>query len=152
MLFIANNFNGEIPKAELPQKFKDKLFNLYCDVGDKIEEGKFNSALNDIMSMVKETNKFFDDEKPWITIKENKEKCKATIYICLYIIANLSNLLEPFMPFTAENIRSFLNIKNKVWMPIDVKVNKIDKFKILFKRIDKEKINEEIELLKNKKY
>lgn len=152
LMFIANNFNGEIPKAELPQKFKDKLFNLYCDVGDKIEEGKFNSALNDIISMVKETNKFFDDEKPWITIKENKAKCKATIYICLYIIANLSNLLEPFMPFTAENIRSFLNIKNKVWMPIDVKVNKIDKFKILFKRIDKEKINEEIELLKNKKY
>lgn len=152
LVFIANNFDGEIPKANLPKKFKTKLFNLYCDVGDKIEEGKFTSALDNIMSMVKETNKFFDDEKPWVTIKQNKPKCQETIYMCVYMIVNLSNLIEPFMPFAAENIRNFLNIKDKVWMPIEVKTNKISKFKILFERIDKEKINEEIKLLKDKKY
>lgn len=152
LVFIANNFNGEIPKANLPQEFKTKLFNLYCNLGDKIEEGKFTSALNDIMSMVKETNKFFDDEKPWVTIKQNKAKCQETIYMCVYMIANLSNLIEPFMPFTAENIRNFLNIKDKVWMPIDIKTDKINEFKILFERIDKEKINEEIKLLKDKRY
>ena len=151
LIFTANNFDNTIPKSDILDNFKDKLFKLYCDVGDNIEEGNFKNALNHIMDMIKYANKFFDDEKPWVTVKENRERCKSTIYTCIYIICNLSNLIEPFMPFTAEKIRSFLDIDNRVWMPIDVKTDKIKKIEILFERIDKDRAVEEIEILKNKK-
>ena len=152
LTFANKNFEGCIPKGKLENEFKNKIFNLYCEVGDKIEEGRFKSALESVFSMVKMANKFFDDEKPWISIKKDKEKCAQSIYICIQFIANLSNLIEPFMPFTSKKIRGFLELKNPVWMPIEVKDGKINNIEILFEKIDKEKINEEIERLKQKKY
>lgn len=102
--------------------------------------------------MVRMTNKFFDDEKPWITVKDNREKCTQSIYTCIQFIANLSNLIEPFMPFAAQKIRNFLDIKNAVWMPIEIKSGKINNVEILFERIDKKRIDEEKDRLLHKKY
>lgn len=152
LTFTNKNFEGCIPKGNFENEFRNKIFNLYCEVGDKIEEGRFKSALEGVFSMVKMANKFFDDEKPWISIKNDKDKCAKSIYTCIQFIANLSNLIEPFMPFTSKKIRGFLAIKNPVWMPIEVKEGKINNIEILFEKIDKEKINEEIERLKQKKY
>ena len=73
------------------------------------------------------------------------------MYVCIQIIANLSNLLEPFMPFACEKIRGFLGIKNSVWMPVEIKEGKINNLEILFERIDKNTVKEELERLKDKK-
>ncbi|SFC68001.1 methionine--tRNA ligase [Clostridium uliginosum] len=149
LVFINKNFDGQIPTATMDKKLKDSLFDLYCKVGDKIEEGRFKDALKDIICIIKTTNKFFDDEKPWITVEKDKAKCTEAIYNCVQIIANLSNLMEPFMPFSSQKIRDFLCIKNATWTPIEVKQGKIDNFEILFERIDKKNISEEIKRLKN---
>ncbi|MDO5518704.1 MAG: methionine--tRNA ligase, partial [Clostridium sp.] len=71
---------------------------------------------------------------------------------CVQYIGNLSNLIEPFMPFTAEKIRSFLGIKEATWMPIEVKNGKINNIEILFERIDKSIADEEIARLKEEKF
>lgn len=152
LTFVNKNFNGCIPYGKMDSELKNKMFNLYCEVGDKIEEGKFKGALENVFSMIKMANKFFDDEKPWVSIKQDKEKCAQSMYICIQFIANLSNLIEPFMPFTAEKIREFLGVKKVTWMPIEIKEGKINNIEILFERIDKEKIDEEIKLLKEKRY
>ena len=99
-----------------------------------------------IISLAKSINKYFDDEKPWVTIKNNREKCAQSMYICIQYIGNLSNLIEPFMPFTAEKIRGFLGIKEPTWMPIEIKEGKIHDIHILFERIDKSVSDEEIQI------
>lgn len=152
LTFVNNNFNGEIPSGKMDAEIRNKLFNLYCEVGDKIEEGRFKSALESVFNMIRMTNKFFDDEKPWITVKDNKEKCTQSIYTCIQFIANLSNLIEPFMPLAAQKIRNFLHIKNATWMPIEIKSGKINNVKILFERIDKTRIDEEKDRLLDKRY
>ncbi|MDO5518669.1 MAG: class I tRNA ligase family protein, partial [Clostridium sp.] len=151
LVFVDKNFDGKIPQGKKDSDFTNKLFDVYCKVGEKIEEGRFKSALEDIFSFIKDANKFFDSEKPWISIKQDKEKCAQSMYICIQIIANLSNLIEPFMPFSAEKIRGFLGIQKSAWMPIEVKSGKINNIEILFDRIDKNKADEELEYLKSKK-
>ena len=151
LAFINKNFDGEIPKGSLDKKFKDEMFKLYCDVGDNIEEGKFKKSLDHIFTLIKKANKYFDDEKPWINIKRDKEKCAESMYMCIQIIANLSNLLEPFMPFTCKKIRDFLGINNPVWMPVEINHGNINNIEILFERIDKNIINEELARLKDNK-
>ena len=121
LAFIDKNFDGNIPKGSVNKAFKDDMFKLYCDVGDNIEEGNFKKALEYIFSAIKKANKYFDDEKPWVNIKKDREKCTECMYTCIQIIANLSNLIEPFLPFAAKKIRGFLEIKNPMWMPIDRK-------------------------------
>ena len=55
------------------------------------------------------------------------------------------------MPFACEKIRGFLGIKNSVWMPVEIKEGKINNLEILFERIDKNTVKEELERLKDKK-
>ena len=151
LAFIDKNFDGNIPKGSVDKAFKDDMFKLYCDVGDNIEEGNFKKALEYIFSAIKKANKYFDDEKPWVNIKKDREKCAECMYTCIQIIANLSNLIEPFLPFAAKKIRGFLEIKNPMWMPIEIKEGKINNFNILFDRIDKNIAEEELGRLKDKK-
>ncbi|KHD15146.1 methionine--tRNA ligase [Clostridium butyricum] len=151
LAFIDKNFDGNIPKGSVDKAFKDDMFKLYCDVGDNIEEGNFKKALEYIFSAIKKANKYFDDEKPWVNIKKDREKCSECMYTCIQIIANLSNLVEPFLPFAAKKIRGFLEIKNPMWMPIEIKEGKINNFNILFDRIDKNIVEEELGRLKDKK-
>lgn len=151
LAFVNKNFDGEIPQGKVDKKFTDEMFKLYCDVGDNIEEGNFKKALEYIFSLIKKSNKYFDDEKPWVNVKKDKNKCAQSMYVCIQIIANLSNLLEPFMPFACEKIRGFLGIKNSVWMPVEIKEGKINNLEILFERIDKNTVKEELERLKDKK-
>ena len=55
-----------------------------------------------------------------LLFKENKTEFDNTIYTCAVIIANISNIIEPFMPETAEKIRNYLKIKQKTWNYIDI--------------------------------
>ena len=152
VVFAKKNFDNSIPKGTLDKNFKDDLFKVYCEIGDNIEEGNFKYALDKVMYLVKTANKYFDTAAPWISVKQNKAKCAKDIYICIQYIANISNLIEPFMPYSAEKIRKILNIENSIWMPIELKEGKINDVEILFDRIDRKNIDEEIENLKEKCY
>ena len=63
------------------------------------------------MSLVEFGNKYYDDNKPWVLFKENKEEFDKVMYNCETIIANLANLFEPIMPETANKIAKYVNVK-----------------------------------------
>ncbi|MGL4771997.1 MAG: methionine--tRNA ligase [Clostridium sp.] len=148
LLFINRNFNGRIPSAELSKEVKNNIFKLYFEVGDKIEEGKFKESLEDIMKAVKKSNKYFDENEPWVLINKDKKQCEKVIYQCVQMIVNYSNLLYPFMPRACEQIRSFLDLDEPTWSLEELKSGKIKEVKVLFDKIDKKKIIEESKKVK----
>ncbi|MDD7795105.1 methionine--tRNA ligase [Clostridium sp. 'White wine YQ'] len=151
LVFIHKNFGGKLSNCELNPKWKKEFFDLYVEVGEKIEDGEFRSSLEDIFTYIRKANKFFDDEKPWIKIEKDKKSCEKTLYTCVQIIANLSNLLEPFIPFSCEKIRKFLSIQVPTWSFIEIKEPKVGEVSVLFERIDKIKATEELIKLKEEK-
>ena len=89
------------------------------------------------MELVEFANKYYDDNKPWIQRKENIEEFNKTIYNCSSIIANLSNIFEPFMPETCSRIREFLNLNKNNWNMIEINSNiKLENIEPLFTRIE----------------
>lgn len=150
LTFLKKNFNGKVPDGEMPKELKDELFNVYFNVGDRIEEGRFKDGLQQIINIVKKSNKFFDEEKPWETLESNKAKCSQTIYVCVQLIANLSNLFEPFMPNSSQKIREYLDIDSPTWSFIEKKRGDIKTVEVLFEKIDKKNIMQEVLRLKNK--
>ncbi|MBB6715767.1 methionine--tRNA ligase [Clostridium gasigenes] len=152
LIFSKKNLNSRIPNGTMNKKLQDEILNLYFDVGDKIEEGKFKSALEDIFYLIKKGNKIFDDEKPWISIEKNRKQCCQTIYTCIQIIVNLTNLLYPFMPFTCEKIAEFLKLEEPIWSFVEKKEGLIGEVEVLFERIDKKKSIEELKRLKEEKF
>lgn len=148
--FINNNFNGELNNCGLNFDIKEKIDLLYEECGKSIEKGEFKVALNNIFDFIKYANQYFDYEKPWETIKSDTKACKDTLYNCVQIIANLSNLLEPFIPKSSKKIRGFLNIEKPVWNFIEIENIKVNNLRYLFKRIEKEVIELEERKIKKK--
>lgn len=126
----------QIPNGKLDEQAKIEIENTYKEVSNLIENLEFRAATQKVMDLVEYANKFYDENKPWIQKKEDIESFNNTIYTCAVIIANLSNLFEPFMPKSCKKIREYLKIQNPQWnfttIEDDIKLENIEP---LFNRI-----------------
>ena len=149
LAFIAKRFNSRIPDGKLDCSIKARIIELYDDIGALITKGEIKAAIRKIFSFVRDSNKYFDDNRPWITIKENIQKCKDTLYTCVCIIVNLAVLLEPFLPKSSDKVLGWFDLARE-WcfntVKSDVKIPQTD---ILFERIDKKTAEEEASKLQN---
>ncbi|HBN82634.1 MAG TPA: methionine--tRNA ligase [Clostridiales bacterium] len=143
LVFIEKYFEGNVPDVSYNQTVVQSISDCYSHIGQLIEQGSFKDALGTVFSLVREANKYFDQEQPWITIKTDAQKCKETLNTCVQIIANLSILLDPFLPFSTQKIRSMLNMEEVKWQPVKISARKLGAIEILFERIDKKVIREE---------
>jgi len=145
--FMEKSFGGNIPENEINKDIRDLTEKLYTDIGNQIEKGHFKLALETIFTYIRYANKFFDEQKPWIQVKENLQACKETIATSVYIIANAAQILSPFLPFSSEEVRKTLLINEFSWQPITVKHKQLHDIKPLFERIDTNTIQEEMDYL-----
>ncbi len=60
-------------------------------------------------------NKYLADTEPWKVIKTDPERVKTILNISLQISANLTLLLDPFLPFSMEKLRGFLCFEGRSW-------------------------------------
>lgn len=137
--FIDKNFGGKIPEGSYDLKTKVDINALFSSIGTQIENGDFKQALEDLFAFIRNSNKYFDMNKPWETLKSNIKLCNDTIFTCAQIIANISILLEPFLPFSAKKIRAQFSIAEYNWAPIEIASGlALLPGDILFSRIEKE--------------
>lgn len=148
LAFIEKYCDGVVPQGNNNIELDNQIDSLYISVGKLIESGYFKDAINEIFDFVRNANKFFDAEQPWVTRKTNKIACDNTLYQCVQIIANLAVLLSPFLPFSSEKVLKWLNISNKWERQHVVSGYLLPEVEILFQRIDKKVIEEETEKLK----
>ena len=110
-----------LPSGIINEEIKQKIETCYNEVSREIENIEFKKAGLLVMDLIAEGNKFFDEQKPWVQAKENIEEFNNTIYTCAYLIANLANLMEPFMPKTTQRLRQILKLNSTpTWAPISV--------------------------------
>lgn len=126
----------EVPYGIMDKEVNEKIEKKYETISYYIENLEFKKACNEIIELIEYGNKYYDERKPWIQRKENIEEFNNTIYTCANIIANLSNLLEPIMPETANKIRSYLKISEPSWNKIEIKEEiPLENIGVLFERI-----------------
>lgn len=126
----------EVPDGKLDENIRNIIEESYKKIGENIEKLEFKEASNIAMELVEIANKYYDEQKPWIQKKENLHEFNNTIYTCSVIIANLSNIFEPFIPNACEKIRKYLKIENKSWDFIEPKVGtKLENIEPLFIRM-----------------
>ena len=148
LAFIKKYRDGVVPQGIDNIALENQIDSLYIAVGKLIEKGCFKDAMNEIFESVRAANKLFDTEQPWATRNTDKTACDNTLFQCVQIIANLSVLLSPFLPFSSEKVMRWLNICNK-WERQHVPGGYLlPEVEILFQRIDKKAIEEETEKLK----
>lgn len=115
---------GYLPNGEMDVEIKQEIQNTYEKVAENILSNNFKDALANVMELVDAGNKYYDTKEPWKLFKENRKEFDNVIFTCVQLIANLSNLFEPFMPFAAGKIREFLHIERNKWEYISVDCGK----------------------------
>jgi methionyl-tRNA synthetase len=73
-----------------------------------IEHFRFREALFEVMEVARLGNKFLAETEPWKLIKTNEAKTAAIMNLALQICANLSILLDPFLPFSSSKLKKML--------------------------------------------
>src|SRR5690606_16828890 len=142
------SYDGVVPDAGVSLAMKESVVGLYSKVGVRIEAGHVKEAIEMIFNFIRQANKYFDDEKPWIQIKKDEAACARTMATCVYIIANLAQLLSPFLPFSSEEVGRMLGVMKFEWREIQIGGRTLLDVKPLFERIDVGQIGVELERLK----
>jgi len=118
-----------IEKAEQVKELDSK--EIIKKTKEHFENYQFDKALNEIFAYIDKCNTYVQDTSPWIT------KDKKVLYRLADAIKDATILLAPIIPETAEKIAQTFNFKialEELGKPI--KVTKIKKSDILFKKID----------------
>ena len=124
------------------------------NIAQAISSFRFRDAQGEAMKLARAGNKYLADTEPWKLIKTDPERVKTIMNISLQITANLAIVFEPFMPKKALELADLLNIKLPRWNQagkdqLIPENHIINEPRILFQKIEDEKIDEQIKKLKN---
>ncbi len=125
----------ELTAGKMDETIKKEIIDTYNEVGNLIEKLEFREAVRKIVELVEKTNKFYDENRPWVARKENEEEFNNIIFTCSVVIANLSNLFEPIMPEACKKIRKYLNLGEPTWEYIQPKSGIKLEVEALFERM-----------------
>jgi len=139
LAFLVKKFDGVVSNGTMNEEIKQELKNSYDVIGSYIEKGELRLAMEQIQKIVMLANKYYDESKPWVLVKENIEEFNNVTYTCLNIMANLANMFEPFIPTSSKKLKEMLNIKESTWNYIEIPENlHLENVEILFNRIENE--------------
>ena len=142
-------------RSELTDYDKETI-NTFISLKDTIEKDldtfKFREALKDAMNLARIGNKYLADTEPWKTSKTDMERTATILNISLQITANLAIVFAPFLPFSVEKIKQFLNIDTLSWdqlgnLDLLSAGHALGKSELLFEKIEDEDIEEQIQKL-----
>ncbi len=104
---------GELRAADV--EILDKIESGFQTVGAQLDAVHLRAALNEVMRLASEVNKYLDDNAPWFEIKSDKDQAAKTIYTALQAIDFLKVLFAPFLPFSSERLNLFLGHKKPLF-------------------------------------
>ncbi len=108
-------FDGVVPETSksLNEVVPDAL-KLVQNIQKDIENFTFKGAINSLMELSSLGNTYLQDVSPWKLFKAEPDSpvIKECLSNCVQIVGLLSLLSEPFVPWTANKIRSLLNLEN----------------------------------------
>lgn len=116
LLFIYKYWGGTIPEGKVTRELRNTIGRLYISTGELLESGRCKDALDALFAFVRESNRYFDTQQPWLTRESDPSACADALFCCVQRVANLCVLLEPFLPFSSAKIRRFLPI-GEGWQP-----------------------------------
>ena len=148
-------FDKKVPKP-LDDNVDNEIFSELDELKGKVELSiqnfKFREAMSYVIDVARLGNKYLTDTEPWKIFEENPERVKGIIHNSVQIVANISILCEPFIPFTSKKIRKLLNISDINWSNTSSSIvnagHEISGKAHIFSKIEDKAIEDQIKKLK----
>ena len=153
-------FDGSVPEdnnlSDIDLEILKRTYdypNLICE---SLDNYKFRQAINQLIDLSRMGNKYLADEEPWKLYKSGElERVKNIMFVSLQICGMLAILSEPFLPNASKKIREIINLKETKWTTLNIEQpilnssNKINKPELIFRKIEDEEIQNQIDKLNN---
>lgn len=147
--FVYKKFDATLSNEVFDANLEKEFAATHNDITQAFEQREFATAVRMIMGLADKANQFIDFHKPWSLAKEDGQEAKVH-QICsqgINMFKVLVSYLKPIIPSLAEKAQEFLNVEMNNWndAPVFLKDHKINKFKPLATRIEKEKVDKILE-------
>ncbi|WP_346858888.1 methionine--tRNA ligase [uncultured Draconibacterium sp.] len=160
LVLTQKYYNGVVPeRGELTDYDKEALASISsikAEVEKSIDSFRIRESLKNAMDLARLGNKYLADQEPWKVVKTDEERVKTIMNICLQITANLTICLEPFLPFSMDKLRGFINLEKLDWDKFgDTEMlkagHKVNKPELLFEKIEDNVIEAQLQKLQDTK-
>ncbi|MGK2861977.1 MAG: methionine--tRNA ligase [Chitinophagaceae bacterium] len=129
--------NGKVPRLHediLDDKDKaiiSEIKNAKERVENLLEQYKFRDALFEVIDLSRKGNKYMQEKEPWIVAKKigplgapvvmgglgevtAQKSIDNCLHLCLQLTANLTVLINPFLPATAQKMLHMMKVVDKI--------------------------------------
>jgi methionyl-tRNA synthetase len=160
LVLTQKYYNGVVPECgNLSESDKETLASIStikAEVEKSLDSFRIREALKNAMDLARLGNKYLADEEPWKVVKTDPERVKTIMNVSLQITANLTICLQPFLPFSMNKLRGFLNLGKLDWEKFgDTNLlaagHQLNSPELLFEKIEDEAIEAQIQKLLNTK-
>ena len=145
--FIKKNCNNKIPNNNSPTNegklLTNKLKKDIKQLNEFIDKQDLNNYIKQVIEYSFDSNKYFNDSEPWSLKKTDAKKMNSILYSIVEQIKNISILLLPIMPISANKILDIMNIKKELRNITEINKNislnhdkELGNIEILFKKVE----------------
>ncbi|HPA86167.1 MAG TPA: methionine--tRNA ligase [Bacteroidales bacterium] len=160
LVLTTNYYGGLVPERgatdENDNEVLKEIGRIRENTSSSLDAFRFREALREAMNLARLGNKYLADSEPWKVIKTDPARVKTIMNIALQITANLTIILEPFLPFSMDKLRTWINIGKLPWdeagrEDLLAPGHKVNAPGLLFEKIEDQEIEKQISRLEESK-
>jgi len=152
--FVKKYFNRKIEKpqnlSQLSENTLDEAYKLVNEIKECYANYRVRKAVKLIMDIARSGNKYFDETKPWFSVKDDKAAASETLYVCTELLRIISIVFSPVLPKAMRKLRTMMDLNTPLsWNELNNPSQKISLGTIepLFRKITDKEVKEQNELL-----
>jgi len=116
--FISTRYNNKIPNYKQDQPGDQGILRVLHEspklIDEKLEHFRLKEALEQVIQLAREGNRYLNENEPWQAIKTDPSKAEQTIGIAAQLVATIAIELQPFLPTTSSEIQKSILTSQKI--------------------------------------
>lgn len=147
--FLRKNYNNQLSETLIDEPLYASFVAGGSSILQAYESRQYSRAIREIMKLADDANRFIDENKPWMMIKDPdlKDKVQDVCTQGVNLFRVLMTYLKPVLPTTALKSEAFLNAGELTWASVQTPLlgHTINDFSPLKQRVDPKHIETMIE-------
>ena len=156
LVLTKKYFDGKVPACGELTDYDNGIIAEFVNVKERVEnlldQYKFREAQKEAMELARIGNRYLAETEPWKLAKTDMGRVATILNLSLQLVANLSIVFEPFLPFSSKKLREMLNIENFEWTSLGSTTllcegHELGEVGLLFEKIEDETIQAQLDRL-----
>ena len=156
LVLTKKYFDGKVPACGELTDYDKAIVAEFVDVKGKVEhlldQYKFRDAQKEAMELARIGNRYLAETEPWKLAKTDMNRVATILNLSLQLVANLSIVFEPFLPFSSKKLRDMLNLNSFEWTSLGsvtllAEGHELGEVGLLFEKIEDDAIQAQLDRL-----